>query len=134
MRIPMLAACVFGLAMGCSAADPTEDDPTDSDEQELVTYRTTVTTNPSPVMVGSPTAINVRVKGPGNAPVTQFDPLHTQPMHLIAVSSDLEDFIHVHPALQPTGNLTATATFSRSQRYSGQQCMVMGSPPAPMCM
>ena len=118
MRSPVLAACFLGLAVACGAADSTEEDPTDSDEQELVAYRTTVTTNPSRAIVGSPTSLNVRVKGPGNTAVTQFDPLHTQPMHLIAVSSDLEDFIHLHPALQPAGNLTTSATFARAERYS----------------
>ena len=118
MKISRLAAwCVVGL-LGCGAADSSsEKDPTEVDDQELVSSRANVTTNPSPVIVGSPTLLDVRVKGAGNVPITQFDPLHTQPMHLIAVSSDLEDFIHVHPALQPAGNLTVSATFARNQPY-----------------
>ena len=119
MKISMLASCcVFGLVMGCGGPNSSEEHPTASAEQGLVSFRANVTTNPSPVIVGSPTMLDVRVEGPGNVAVTQFDLLHTQPMHLIAVSSDLEDFIHVHPVLQPAGNLTVSATFSLSQRYA----------------
>lgn len=120
MRFSMLSAGVLGLVMGCGAADPSfEDEPTEEDEQELASaYRATVTTNPSPVIAGAPAMLSVRVKGSRSTPVTQFDPLHTQAMHLIAVSSDLEDFIHVHPALQPAGDLKVSATFARKEPYS----------------
>lgn len=113
----MLTACVFGLLAGC-AADATDADPAGESEQDLTAFRTTVTTNPSPVVVGGTTSIDVRVKGPGNAPVTQFDLLHTQPMHVIGVSADLQDFFHVHPAMTPGGSLRASARFARAQRYA----------------
>ena len=121
MKLSMLAACgVLGLVVGCSGGEESfEDDPTEEDEQALASgYRARVTTNPSRVIVGAPTQLDVRVTGPRSTPVTQFDPLHTQAMHLIAVSSDLEDFVHVHPALQPGGGLTVSATFSRSEPYT----------------
>jgi len=121
MKLSMLSVCgVVGLMIGCSGAESSfEDEPTEEDEQELTSaYRTTVTTNPSPVIVGAPAMLGVRVKGPQSIPITQFDLLHTQPMHLIAVSSDLQDFIHVHPALQPAGDLKVSATFSRQEPYT----------------
>lgn len=121
MKLSMLSAwCVLGLLMGCGGTDSAiAEDATEQDEQELTSaYRTTLTTNPSPVIVGAPAMLGVRVTGPGSTPVTQFDLLHTKPMHLIAVSSDLQDFIHVHPALQPAGDLRVSATFSRPQPYT----------------
>lgn len=118
-----LGACGIGLMAGCGGAEPSPDvdpteDPAAASEQDLVASKVTITTNPSPVVVGAVTSLDVRVRTGQGAPITQFDPLHTQPMHLIAVSSDLEDFIHVHPALQAAGNLTTSATFSRSEPYA----------------
>ena len=110
MKISTVAAgLVFALLMGCGAEDSSfEGHPTEADEQELATGCTArVTTNPSPVVVGAPTLLAVRVTGPRAAPIKQFDLLHTQAIHLIAVSSDLEDFIHVHPVLQPAGKSRA---------------------------
>lgn len=124
MQISLVSACgALGLGLvllsGCSGDVSSEEDPVDDDEQALTSgYRAQITTNPTRVLVGSPTALGVHVTGPRSIPVTQFDPLHTQPMHLIAVSSDLQDFIHIHPALQPTGDLTATATFARAEPYA----------------
>ena len=114
--------CATALALaGCGDAESSaEDDPTavTSEELQSAGYRAKVTTNPSPVIVGAPASLDIRMSGPHAAPITQFDLLHTQKLHLIAVSSDLEDFIHVHPALQPAGDLTSGAKFSRSQPYA----------------
>lgn len=113
-----LALLVLGTACGGSD-DAFDDEPTEEDEQALTSgYRARVTTNPSRVIVGASTTLGVRVTGPRSVPVTQFDLLHTQPMHLIAISSDLQDFVHVHPALRPGGELQVNATFSRSEPYS----------------
>lgn len=120
MKLSTLAGCgVLSLTMACGAADSEFESGTEeSAEQDLSSYKTAVGTNPSPVIAGAPTALDVRVTGPNNTPVTQFDLLHTEKMHLIAVSSDLEDFIHVHPALGTAGHLTTTATFARQQPYA----------------
>ncbi len=111
------------MLLGCGTAESSlenEDDATLDDPQELRSsgYSAKVTTNPSPVTVGSLASLDIKINGPRKTQVTEFDSLHTQSMHLIAVSSDLEDFIHVHPALQPAGNLTVNATFSRAQPYA----------------
>ena len=124
MKISLISAWgALGLGLlllsGCSGDVSPEEDPVEDDEQALASgYRAQITTNPSRVIVGSPTALGVRITGPRSIPVTQFDPLHTQPMHLIAVSSDLQDFIHIHPALQPAGDLTTSATFARAEPYA----------------
>lgn len=110
----------FLSAAGCGASDSAEqdDDPTSDSASELSQYKAVVTTVPAPVVVGAPASLSIAVHGPGGAPITAFDPMHTKPMHLIAVSSDLEDFIHVHPVPQPAGDLTVSATFARSEPYA----------------
>ncbi len=121
MKLSMVTAlALLGVAIGCGGSDaPLEDEPTEEDEQALTSgYRAKVTTNPSRVIVGAPATLGVRVTGPRSVAVTQFDLLHTQPMHLIAISSDLQDFVHVHPALRPGGELQVNATFARSEPYT----------------
>ena len=114
-----LVLAFFGTG-GCGAAssDVEEEDPTTEASSELSQYKATVTTVPAPVIVGSPASLSIAVHAPGGAPITAFDPMHTKPMHLIAVSSDLEDFIHVHPVPQPAGDLLVGATFSLSEPYA----------------
>jgi hypothetical protein len=113
----LICVSALGLTFGCGGANEAATDKEPA-EQEVVGYSAAVTTNPSPVVVGAPALLDVRVTGSHATPLTHFDLLHTQTMHLIAVSSDLEDFIHVHPALQPAGDLTANATFARPEPYA----------------
>src|SRR5262245_55424728 len=106
----IVVASLVAAACGGSEDAAPENDPTVDDGQDALRsgYSATVTTIPDPVALHAVTRLDVRVNG-RSGPVTQFDLLHTEKMHLIAVSSDLEDFLHVHPALQPAGDLTVDA-------------------------
>ncbi len=108
-------ALLTALAVGCAAAP--EPDASGVESELRSDYTATVTTNPSPVVAGQSARVEVRIKNKDGAPVTQFDPLHTQPLHFIAVSTDLEDFIHIHPQLRTGGALTDEATFGRAEPY-----------------
>lgn len=76
-----------------------------------------LTTQPSPPVPGRPTTVKIRITGPDGRPVTKFDKLHTQNLHLIAVSSDLKDFSHLHPKLGRDGTFTVTTRFPRAVPY-----------------
>lgn len=47
----------------------------------------------------------VIVDGDGE-PVTAFDELHERPLHLIVLSRNMVDYLHLHPTLDPTGHWT----------------------------
>lgn len=79
-------------------------------------YRLRVNASPS-LAVGQTSRVYLRVYRPDGAQVRRFDDLHTQAMHLIAVSGDLEHFQHVHPALSPWGYLRADLRFARATPY-----------------
>ena len=38
--------------------------------------------------------------------VTAFDELHERPLHLIVLSRNMVDYLHLHPTLDPTGHWT----------------------------
>lgn len=80
-------------------------------------YSATIASSPAPLAAGHATTFDVSVFAPGGSRVVQFDPVHTQTMHMIVVSEDLEDFLHLHPTLQPQGDLEAGATLSLPQPY-----------------
>lgn len=79
-------------------------------------YRLRVSAAPAPA-VGQTSRAYLRVYRPDGVQVRRFDDLHTQAMHLIAVSRDLEHFQHVHPVLLPWGYLRVDLSFARATPY-----------------
>jgi hypothetical protein len=102
---------VAGCATASESATSTSADTTPS-------YTATVTTTPGTPAVGAGTPVDVVVRDASGATVTQFDLVHTMPMHFIAVSSDLNDFIHIHPTLGTDGHFSTNATFGLAEPYS----------------
>lgn len=82
-----------------------------------LSYRLRVTASPAPA-VGQTSRVYLRVYKQDGSLLRQYDDLHTRPMHLIAVSEDLRDFQHVHPALSAYGYLSAQLRFSRPAPYT----------------
>lgn len=80
-------------------------------------YSVSITPTPDPVVPGVQTRLDIAVTSPSGAPVTSFADLHTETMHLIVVSQDLEDLQHVHPMLQPDGRLAVNTTLALAQPY-----------------
>jgi hypothetical protein len=52
---------------------------------------------------GSATPVSFRILGPDGEPVTDYDVLHDEALHLIAVRRDLSGYQHVHPELDSNG-------------------------------
>jgi len=115
MKIGFGVIALIVASLGCSSGRSNDDA---SENALTAQFSATVTTNPATVAVNVPTQLDVRIADASGTPVKEFDPLHTQNLHLIAVSSDLEDFIHVHPDLRPAGDLTVDVQFKLSQPYS----------------
>lgn len=65
---------------------------------------------------GTEASVTVDVTRSGASP-TRFQDLHTKPMHLIAVSEDFTDFIHVHPERGNDGQFRVGVTFDKASRY-----------------
>lgn len=81
-------------------------------------YRARIVTAPAVVAPGSQARVSVAIHAPSGEKVRRFDDLHTMSMHLIAVSQDLTEFAHVHPAPSPSGTLTTALRFRKAQPYT----------------
>ncbi len=67
-------------------------------------YHLTVSTDPQTVVAEQPFTLTLQIFKPdGTTPVQQFDVEHTKLLHLILVSDDLTQFLHVHPDYQGNG-------------------------------
>jgi hypothetical protein len=67
-------------------------------------YMVNLSTNPTTVEANKPFTLTVTIlNGDGRTPVIEFDEIHTKLLHLILVSQDLTQFLHVHPDYQGDG-------------------------------
>lgn len=82
-----------------------------NDYQALLTPLNTV--NPQ-----EKTSLEIRIKDAENNLVTDFETFQEYPMHLIAVSDDLEVFKHVHPNYQGQGLFTVDLNFPKGGNYT----------------
>lgn len=76
-----------------------------------------VQTDPAQVVAGQPATLKMMFHDAGGAAVKDFDVLHEQKVHLIVVRDGLDTFAHLHPAIDPAGNATATYTFPTGGTY-----------------
>ena len=52
------------------------------------------------------------IDGPDGTPVTSYDEVHDQPLHLVKIRRDGADYQHVHPSLAADGTWTARLSIS----------------------
>jgi hypothetical protein len=106
-----------------------------------------VETDPVRPAAGKPTTLKLMIHGAGGAVVKDFAVVHEQKVHLIVVRDGLDQFAHLHPAVDATGNLTVSYTFPTGGTYrlyadhqpaGGRQATARGevkvagdAPPAP---
>ena len=61
---------------------------------------------------GRDRALRFQIDGPDGEPVTAFEEVHEQPLHLIKIRRDGSGFQHVHPTLADDGVWTARLTLA----------------------
>ncbi|WP_255298609.1 hypothetical protein [Brevibacillus dissolubilis] len=71
-------------------------------------------TNPQPQ---EKTTVQVQIQDKAGQPIQQFDINHEYLMHLIAVSSDLSYFDHLHPTYKEDGQFELTTAFPAGGDY-----------------
>ena len=118
-RIPFLCA-LLGLT-ACADVGPVADRATGASSVDGYTMTVTPVlsdgTIGGSIEPGVATTLRLQAHDASGVEVAGYEPLHTMPLHLIAVSSSLSDFQHVHPEL-------VTVTALRGQpagRPSSQQ-------------
>lgn len=114
------------------------------------TSKLMVQTDPSLVEVSKPVKLKLMIHDASGGMVKNFDVVHEEKVHLIIVRDGLDQFAHLHPAVDAAGNLTVTHTFPVGGTYrlyadhqptGGKQSTAMGelkvsgeAPPAPTLM
>src|SRR5712691_7187527 len=81
------------------------------------TAKLMVQTDPSPVESGKPVKLKLMIHDASGAMVKNFDVIHEEKVHLIIVRDGLDEFAHLHPAVDAAGNLTVTYTFPTGGKY-----------------
>ena len=56
------------------------------------------------VVSGEPTSFGFQIVDDAGIAVTTFDELHTRPLHLIVLSRNMVDYLHLHPAMDDRGH------------------------------
>jgi Cu+-exporting ATPase len=75
--------------------------------------------DPGAPLPGRPVRLSYRVTDAGTGETVADLPLdHERPMHLIAVSRDLEEFQHIHPRLGRDGAYSVQTSFPRAGEYT----------------
>jgi hypothetical protein len=78
-----------------------------------------VETTPKIVKAGQPTTFRFSVHHPlTGAKAREFGIMHDKLFHLFVVSSDLEDFAHIHPEQRPDGSFIIQHTLPKPGRYT----------------
>jgi heavy metal-binding protein len=78
-----------------------------------------VETTPTVVKAGQPTTFHFTVRHPlTGAQARDFGIVHDKPYHLFIVSSDMEEFAHLHPVQQADGSFTIQHTLPKPGRYT----------------
>src|SRR5262245_52728397 len=73
-------------------------------EANAEAYQVQLSTDPQTVEAGQPFTLTLQILKPdGKTPVSDFDEVHTKLLHLIIVSEDLSQFLHVHPDYKGEG-------------------------------
>lgn len=81
----------------------------DMDHMAMNQYRLVMTTDPAEVQAGQPFALTLSFfQSDGQTPLTEFDEVHTRPLHLILLSTDLQQFLHLHPDYTGDGRFELT--------------------------
>jgi hypothetical protein len=74
------------------------------EDMKMENYRVEIETNPAEVSAGDAFTLTVRILNSADStPVAEFDEVHTKLLHLIAVSEDLTEFLHLHPDYRGDG-------------------------------
>lgn len=96
---------LFGLHL----AQPTT--PAAAQMEGTGDYRLTIATNPTVVEANQPFSLTLDIfEADGTTPVAEFDEVHTKLLHLILVSEDLTEFLHLHPDYEGDGKFVLNDT------------------------
>lgn len=106
---------------GCQKpAEPKAADqpPAKTESVDTSSVKVELRTEPDFVEAGKDVEIALTIKNGKDQIIKDLQVTHEKPMHLIAVSQDLAEFYHLHPALVSDGSYRIRHTFPNGGRYT----------------
>lgn len=76
-----------------------------------------VSSIPAQPRVGDAVELRIMLHDAAGQMLKNFEPTHTKLAHLIIVREGLDEFAHLHPAVEESGTLKANYTFNKSGSY-----------------
>jgi hypothetical protein len=76
-----------------------------------------VATDPAKPVSGDPVTLRMMIHAADGRMVKDFEVVHDEKVHLVIVREDLDQFAHIHPAIDAKGNLTVSHTFPVGGKY-----------------
>jgi hypothetical protein len=76
-----------------------------------------LSSTPEQPSAGEPVELRIMLHDASGQMLKEFEPIHTKLAHLIIVREGLDEFAHLHPTVDATGNMTATHTFPSGGSY-----------------
>ena len=76
-----------------------------------------VKTEPSQPQAGEATKLRLQILDDSGQPITKFALLHEKLVHLIVVREGLDEFSHLHPQVDASGNITIEHVFPKAGQY-----------------
>ena len=116
---------VGGVVSGCSSqSKPTVKSPDDHGEHANGSAmgaeqgaQLILSSMPEPPRAGEPAELRIMLHDASGQMLKEFEPIHTKLAHLIIVREGLDEFAHLHPTVDESGNMTATHTFPSGGSY-----------------
>jgi hypothetical protein len=123
--ILMTIVLVVALVSGCtSQSKPAAKSPDAHGEHapgtEMAAERAAqliLSSTPERPRAGEPVELRIMLHDASGQMLKEFEPTHTKLAHLIIVREGLDEFAHLHPTVDRTGNMTVTHTFSSGGSY-----------------
>jgi hypothetical protein len=76
-----------------------------------------LSSTPERPRAGDPALLRIMLHDASGQMLKEFEPTHTKLAHLIIVREGLDEFAHLHPTVDATGNMTAAHTFPSGGSY-----------------
>lgn len=76
-----------------------------------------VQTEPGEPKIGAPTTLRLMIHGADGEMISAFETVHEKKIHLIIVRDGLDQFGHIHPDVDESGNMAATFNFPAPGLY-----------------
>ncbi len=124
MKTQIFKICFFAiiafLSVSCqkAAEQKTANEPPKTQSSDTPAVKVEIKTEPEFIEAGKEVEISLTIKNNKDEVIKDLAITHEKPMHLIAVSQDLEEFYHLHPEPAADGSYKIKHTFPAGGRYT----------------